>query len=681
MERYCLISPCRDEAAYARRTLESVLAQTVRPALWVIVDDGSTDETPVILDEYAERHSFIRVIHRHANGPRRVGPGVVDAFYVGLATIDPGAFPYLCKLDLDLELPPRYFEILLRRMRANPSIGTCSGKPYFISRNGRLISEACGDEMSVGMAKFYRRECFEEIGGFVREVMWDGIDCHRCRMHGWIACSWDIPALRFIHLRPMGSSHRGILTGRMRHGYGQYYMGTSLAYMTASALFRMTRPPLIIGGLAMWWGYVCSMLRRLPRYNDSDFRAFLRRYQWQCLLHGKEAATQPLHHRAMRHRHFRNTSGVRQQQVIWPTMNQPTSQFSMTDQTTPDVSIVVPLYNEQDNVVELYQELVSVVEHDAYRRYEIIFVDDGSSDDTLAILQDAVGDDSRVTIISFMKNFGQTAAMAAGFSYARGRVIVPMDGDRQNDPHDIPTLVSKLDEPPGYDIVSGWRRNRQDKLLSRRLPSILANRLIRRLTWTREIHDFGCSMKAYRREVLDDVRLYGEMHRFLPAICKWRGARITECVVNHRPRVAGSSKYGLKRTIKVLLDLMTVKFLGDYLTKPLYFFGKAAILILLLSFASLSIAVLQKFNIWTEHGSPVSLNNNVLVLFAMMTFLMAVMFVMIGVISELLVRIYHEAQDRKPYKIRWVLAGAYRQSPPPDGEQVDDLSRVYRIAR
>jgi len=184
------------------------------------------------------------------------------------------------------------------RMEANPPIGTCSGKAYYPGPSneaknfdGELISEACGDEMSVGMIKFYRTDCFEQNGGFVREVMWDGIDCHRCRMNGWIACSWDDPALRFIHLRPMGSSHKGIFTGRMRHGFGQWFMGTGLAYMTASAVFRMTRPPLVLGGAAMWWGYVRSMLRRQPRYQDMQFRRFLRQYQWACLRRGKAAAT------------------------------------------------------------------------------------------------------------------------------------------------------------------------------------------------------------------------------------------------------------------------------------------------------------------------------------------------------------------------------------------------------
>jgi glycosyltransferase involved in cell wall biosynthesis len=296
--RYCLISPTRDEAEFARRTLDSVTAQTQPPAKWVIVDDGSTDDTPAILTEYAERFPYIEIVTRTDRGERKVGPGVIDAFYAGYDTIDPAEFDYICKIDLDLDLPPRYFEILMDRMEADPKLATASGKAYYPAPSntakdfeGELISEACGDEMSVGMIKFYRTAAFEDVGGFVREVMWDGIDCHRCRMKGWVAASWDDPELRFIHLRPMGSSHKGIFTGRMRHGFGQWFMGTSPAYMTASALFRMTRPPVLLGGLAMWWGYAKSMLTGRPRYDDVEFRRYLRRYQWDCLRRGKAEAT------------------------------------------------------------------------------------------------------------------------------------------------------------------------------------------------------------------------------------------------------------------------------------------------------------------------------------------------------------------------------------------------------
>jgi glycosyltransferase involved in cell wall biosynthesis len=292
--RYFLVTACRDEAQYARRCLNSILNQSVRPDLWVIVDDGSSDETPSILAEFAEKHSWIIILRREDRGRRAVGPGVVDAFYAGMNSVRLEDYEFLCKCDLDLDLPPRYFEILIRRMLENPNIGTCSGKAYF-ERNGRYISEKCGDEMSVGMTKFYRVSCFKEIGGFVREVMWDGIDCHRCRMLGWIACSWDEPELRFLHLRPMGSSQKGILTGRIRHGFGQYFMGTGFLYMTVSAIFRFAHPPFILGGLAMWWGYVRSILERKPRYDDLEFRHFLRRYQIRCLLSGKKTATEMVH--------------------------------------------------------------------------------------------------------------------------------------------------------------------------------------------------------------------------------------------------------------------------------------------------------------------------------------------------------------------------------------------------
>lgn len=295
--RYCLITPCRDEAAYAQRTLDSVTSQSVPPSLWVIVDDGSTDGTADLLAEYAKKFDYIRVIRREDRGYRKLGGGVIDAFYAGYETIRPADYDYICKLDLDLELPNRYFEILMERMEANPRLGTCSGKPYFANADGELVSEKCGDENSVGMTKFYRTKCLQQIGGFVRELMWDGIDGHRCRMHGWLAVSWDDKPLRFIHLRPMGTSHNSWWTGRVRHGRGQYFMGTSPVYMVASAIYRMTRPPVFIGGLAMLWGYFRSMAAGRSRYEDLEFRQFLRRYQWECLLYTKPRATDRLNSR------------------------------------------------------------------------------------------------------------------------------------------------------------------------------------------------------------------------------------------------------------------------------------------------------------------------------------------------------------------------------------------------
>ncbi len=290
---YLLVSPCRDEAQYMRETLDSIIAQSVRPAKWVIVDDGSTDETPSILAEYQAKHAWIEVLTRDNRGRRSVGPGVIEAFYHGYNAVQPDDYEFLCKLDLDLRIPPRYFEILMDRMRANPRIGTCSGKPY-VEEGGQLVFEKQGDDVSIGMTKFYRVSCFKEIGGFVREVMWDGIDCHRCRMLGWLACSWDEPDLRIVHLRPMGSSQQSIYVGRMRHGYGQYFMGTGFLFMAASALSRMNHKPYVLGSLAMLWGWLKSARAGLPRYGNDEFRRFLRRYQRRVLLVGKKRALEEL---------------------------------------------------------------------------------------------------------------------------------------------------------------------------------------------------------------------------------------------------------------------------------------------------------------------------------------------------------------------------------------------------
>ena len=276
-----------------RRTLDSVAAQTVRPALWVVVDDGSTDETPQILEEYSRKLPYLKVVRRTDRGRRAVGPGVVDAFYQGLESLDLDDYDYLCKLDMDLDLPPRYFELLMRRMERQPRLGTCSGKPWFIHpRTGERVPEVCGDEMSVGMTKFYRVRCFREIGGFVRQVMWDGIDCHRARMLGWIAQSVNDPDLRFLHLRPMGASQgKGIWSGRVRAGFGQYFMGTSPLYYLAVALYRLPKHPPVYGSVAMLWGYLSSALKGAPRHEEPGFRQFLRRYQHACLRLGKTAAT------------------------------------------------------------------------------------------------------------------------------------------------------------------------------------------------------------------------------------------------------------------------------------------------------------------------------------------------------------------------------------------------------
>jgi biofilm PGA synthesis N-glycosyltransferase PgaC len=287
---YVIVSPGRNEAKFMRRTLDSVIAQTHRPALWVIVDDGSTDESPEILADYAARHDWIRVVRREDRGHRAVGSGVIDAFYAGWETVDPERYAYLCKLDLDLDLPERYFEGLIEKMEADPRLGTCSGKAYYIDGSGNRVWERMGDEMSVGASKFYRRACFEDIGGFVREVMWDGLDCHMVRWKGWRAQSFPGEALAFEHLRPMGSSQQNILVGRRRHGAGQWFMGSDPIYFTATALWKMAHPPYITGGLATLQGFIGAWLAGAKQYDDPELRAFIRRYQRRALLGGKARA-------------------------------------------------------------------------------------------------------------------------------------------------------------------------------------------------------------------------------------------------------------------------------------------------------------------------------------------------------------------------------------------------------
>ena len=294
---YVLISPCRDEADYMRQTLDSIVAQSVLPAKWVIVDDGSTDDTPHILAEYAQRHDWIEIVTRSDRGRRAVGPGVIDAFYAGLETVNLDDFAYLCKLDLDLEIPPTYFEQVINQMEATPRLANFSGKPYLREKDGRLTSERLGDENAVGQIKFYRTTAFKDIGGFVRQVSWDGIDGHLCRMKGWIARSEDSPALRFIHLRQMGSSQHSIWVGRLRWGFGKYFMGSAPYFVVAVACYRMLEQPYIVGGWGILWGYLKAMFGGAPRFENKEFREFLRRFELQSLLFGKRRTVDRYHQR------------------------------------------------------------------------------------------------------------------------------------------------------------------------------------------------------------------------------------------------------------------------------------------------------------------------------------------------------------------------------------------------
>lgn len=322
------------------------------------------------------------------------------------------------------------------------------------------------------------------------------------------------------------------------------------------------------------------------------------------------------------------------------------SHVSQPDQAVKvNVSVIVPVFNEDANVQPLYSMLKPVLERMGCS-YEIIYIDDGSRDGTFDVLRGLNEQDPRCRIIRFRRNFGQTAALAAGFAYARGQFIVTLDGDLQNDPRDIPMLLAKMEE--GYDVVSGWRVRRKDKLLTRRLPSICANWLISRITGV-ALHDYGCTLKAYRREVAQNIGLYGEMHRFIPAMASWMGVSVAEVQVDHHPRRHGKSKYGLSRTLRVVLDLITVKFLLSYATKPLQVFGTLGFTA---SMGGLGLAAyLTVDKMILGHG----LSDRPLLLMAILLILVGIQFISMGLLGEMMVRIYHEGQKKPIYVVKEIL--------------------------
>jgi glycosyltransferase involved in cell wall biosynthesis len=307
----------------------------------------------------------------------------------------------------------------------------------------------------------------------------------------------------------------------------------------------------------------------------------------------------------------------------------------------PELSVVIPLFNEEQNVTPLLDELFCELRK-LGRSHEVICVDDGSRDDTYRQLKAWAAREPALRVIRFRRNFGQTAAMSAGIESAAGAVIIPMDGDLQNDPADIGKLLAELEA--GADVVSGWRKNRKDKEFGRKLPSRIANRMISVISGVR-LHDYGCSLKAYRREVLQGVKLYGEMHRFIPIYASWQGARVTEMVVNHRARKAGVSKYGLSRTLKVVLDLMVVKFLASYSTKPIYLFGGFGMLSWMLAGLSSLWAVYYKLS------GQKDFVETPLPLLAVMFTLVGALSLLMGLLAELQVRTYYESQDKRPYLV------------------------------
>src|SRR5437868_9026714 len=311
----------------------------------------------------------------------------------------------------------------------------------------------------------------------------------------------------------------------------------------------------------------------------------------------------------------------------------------------PDISVFLPVLDEEPNLRPLHEKLDKALEQ-LGRTAEIIYVDDGSRDGSLSILRELAANDARVRVVSLKRNYGQTPAMAAGIHAARGRVLIPMDADLQNDPADIARLLDKMDE--GYDVVSGWRKNRQDPFITRKIPSRIANWLISKIGGV-PLHDYGCSLKAYRRESLEDVQLYGEMHRFIPIYASWSGARVTEIPVEHHARTMGHSKYGLSRTIKVVFDLMTIKFMASYQTKPLYVFGWVGLLTLIVSFLCAVLAFLMKFASWPHHADFVQTPLPVL---TTVMFVLGIQFFLMGLLAEMLVRTYHESQAKPIYAVK-----------------------------
>jgi glycosyltransferase involved in cell wall biosynthesis len=312
------------------------------------------------------------------------------------------------------------------------------------------------------------------------------------------------------------------------------------------------------------------------------------------------------------------------------------------------VSVIIPVFNEAESLPLLQNALHQALDGLTFP-WEVVYVDDGSADRSMPILLDIANKDpEHVCVVQLRRNFGQTAAIAAGIDHAQGEILVLMDADLQNDPADIPMMLEKINQ--GYDVVSGWRVNRRDPYMTRKLPSRIANGLISRVTGV-HLHDYGCTLKAYRREVITGFRLYGEMHRFIPAFAGWVGANIIEVPVNHHPRRYGKTKYGLERTLKVILDLFTVKFLSSYANKPIYLFGGAGIVLFSLSFVALLIIIIRK--LWIGE----SLVRSPLLQMSTMLFILGFQSILLGLIAELLVRTYHESQDKPTYTVRKVVNG------------------------
>lgn len=324
------------------------------------------------------------------------------------------------------------------------------------------------------------------------------------------------------------------------------------------------------------------------------------------------------------------------------TTNTPSASTPVLIPSNPELSVIIPVLNEIENLERLHKQITTNLSA-LNRPFEVIYVDDGSTDGSYEMLSKIAERDMRVKVVRFVRNFGQTAALACGIDHASGDILIPMDADLQNDPKDIEQLIQKLEE--GFDVVSGWRKERQDELFLRLIPSWCANKLISVISGVR-LHDYGCSLKAYRREVIKDIRLYGEMHRFVPIYASWVGAKVTEMPVTHHARQFGKSKYGIERTFKVILDLMTVKFLSSYATKPIYVFGSAGLWSFVAAAAGFTWMVILKF-----FYNCTFIQTPLPVLVAMF-FMLGIQFILMGLLAEILMRTYHESQDKRIYIVK-----------------------------
>jgi len=307
----------------------------------------------------------------------------------------------------------------------------------------------------------------------------------------------------------------------------------------------------------------------------------------------------------------------------------------------PIYSVIIPVYNEEENIIPLYERLTPVL-NEISQDSEVIFIDDGSTDGTLEKIKEVLKRDKRIRCLSLRKNFGQTPAISAGFDHAEGEIIITMDGDLQNDPMDIPRLIKKIDE--GYDVVSGWRYNRKDPGVSKKIPSKLSNRLAYRLTGLK-LHDYGCTLKAYRKSALKDIQLYGEMHRYIPAVLHWQGFKVAEIKVTHHPRTKGKTKYGTKRLFKGLFDLINFKFWSGYSTRPLHFFGGLGLLSFLIGF------IISLYLVLLKYLYDVSLTERPLLLLGALFIILGVQLIMFGFLGEMIIRVYYEKSERKTYAI------------------------------